>query len=73
MSVLPEVPFLRITQIIGDRKAGITPLIPISRAGWWNGVKSGIYPQPVKLSERVTAWRTQDIRDLIEKINSQVA
>lgn len=64
---LPEVGFLRLKQIIGDKKANppIPPLIPIGRTSWLDGVKSGRYPQPVKLGPRTTAWRVEDIRSLI--------
>jgi prophage regulatory protein len=31
-------------------------------------VKSGRYPQGVKLSPRVTAWRASDIRALIDRL-----
>lgn len=41
--------------------------VPVSRSTWWAGVKVGKYPQPVKLSERVTCWRASDIKELIEK------
>jgi len=51
--------FLRLPQIIGTAAASTgkkykpkqhyQPLIPISRASWWNGVKSGKYPQSIKL------------------------
>ena len=43
----------------------IEPVIPISPASWWAGVKSGKYPQPVKLGSRTTAWRESDILKLI--------
>ncbi|MBC7549131.1 MAG: AlpA family phage regulatory protein [Polaromonas sp.] len=39
--------------------------IPVSRSGWWAGVKEGRYPAPVKLSTRCVAWRSADIRSLI--------
>jgi prophage regulatory protein len=39
--------------------------IPVSRSGWWAGVKTGRYPQPVRLSTRCVAWRSQDIAALI--------
>lgn len=29
---------------------------------------AGKYPAGVKLSPRCTAWRTEDIRDLVEKL-----
>lgn len=66
---LPETGFLRIYQILGDPKATppIPALIPISKSNWWAGVKSGRYPKPVKLSERCTAWRVEDILVLIEQ------
>jgi predicted DNA-binding transcriptional regulator AlpA len=68
MYKLPETGFLRITQIIGNPKAEppIPAIIPVSKSTWWEGVKSGRYPQPVKtLGQRITAWRVEDIRALI--------
>jgi len=64
---LPETGFLRLSQIVGNPKANPpTPAIyPISSSSWWAGVKSGIYPKPVKLGPRTTAWRVEDIRELI--------
>ena len=64
---LPETGYLRLSQIVGDKKAGIAPIFPVSKSTWWQGVKSGRYPQPVKLSKRCTAWRVEDIRALIER------
>ncbi len=69
-SNLPEFGFLRLSQIIGNRKADppIPPLIPVGRSTWWAGVKSGRYPQPVRsLGRRITAWKVEDIRNLIER------
>jgi len=63
---LPETGFLRLKQIVGDPKTGIPPIIPIKKTTWWAGVKSGRYPKPIKLSPRVTVWRVEDIRRLIE-------
>jgi predicted DNA-binding transcriptional regulator AlpA len=68
MSKLPETGFLRLAQIIGNPKADppIPALIPVSKSTWWEGVKSGRFPAPVKLGPRITAWRIEDIRALIE-------
>ena len=44
----------------------VLQLIPVSSSTWWAGVRDGRYPQPVKLSKSVTAWRADDIRALIE-------
>ena len=70
MHQLPETGFLRLSQIIGRRRgeSGEPPIIPIGKSAWWAGVKSGKYPQPVKLGARTTAWRVEDIRTLIESM-----
>lgn len=58
---LPAIGYVRLSQIIPS-------IIPVSKSTWWAGVKSGRYPKPVKLSERCTAWRAEDIRTLIERL-----
>jgi len=65
---LPETGYVRLSQIIGNPKSNppTPPIIPVSKSTWWAGVKSGRYPQPVKLGTRITAWRVADIRALIE-------
>jgi len=60
---LPETGFLRLPQVLD--------VFPVSRSGWWQGVKEGRYPQPVKLSARVTAWRAEDIHDLIQRVSEE--
>ncbi len=71
MNTLPETGYLRIWQILGDKKANppVPPIIPISKSSWWAGIKSGRYPAPLKLSANVTAWKVEDIRALIESFN----
>jgi len=65
---LPDAGYLRLSQIIGDKKANppIYPLIPVGKSTWWKGVQTGRYPQPVKISERCTAWRAHEVFALIE-------
>lgn len=58
--------YLRLWQIIGDKKRGIEPLLPVSRSAFYAGIKSGKYPAPIKLSERTSAWRKSDILALLE-------
>lgn len=60
---LPEVGYLRLSQILN--------IIPISKSAWWEGCRSGLYPKPVKLGPRTTAWRVEDIRELMELINKE--
>lgn len=60
-TALPATGFLRLSAIIGPRGP-----IPVSKSTWWAGIKEGRYPRPVKLGPRITAWRVEDIRALIE-------
>ena len=71
MEELPRNGFLRLRQIIGDRKN--PGMIPVSRSGWYKGVSEGRFPKPVRLSERTVAWRARDIQALIEDIDSQAS
>ena len=76
---LPQIigqPEVTSAQAEANRQAGksprtprshIDPLIPISRASWWAGVKSGKYPPPIKLGSRTTCWRESDIDELCNK------
>ena len=70
MHQLPETGFLRLSQIIGNSKSQppLPPIIPVKKTCWWVGVKTGRFPKPVKLGPRVTAWRVEDIRNLIESL-----
>jgi len=63
--------FLRIWQITGDKKRGINPLLPIGRSTFLAKVKTGEYPQPVKLGERTTAWRRADILSLLASFGGE--
>ena len=65
---LPQTGYVRLTQIIGDKKAGIPALIPISRSSWWNGIAEGRYPKGVKIAPHTTAWKVETIRALIERL-----
>ncbi|MFY8018041.1 MAG: helix-turn-helix transcriptional regulator [Inhella sp.] len=31
-------------------------VFPVSRSTWYQGVKEGRYPKPIRLSERRVAW-----------------
>lgn len=68
MYKLPEEGFIRIPQIIGDKKANppIPAIYPISKAQLWKLVKEGNFPKPIKLAPRITAWRVEEIREFIE-------
>lgn len=78
MQTLPETGYLRLWHIIGRLATKDCPaipgLIPVSRSTWWAGVRSGRYPQPTRaLGSRITAWRAEDIRALIDSSASTKA
>ena len=43
----------------------IPGIIPCSRSSWWNGVRSGRFPAPVKLGPRTTCWPVSAILELV--------
>lgn len=55
----PATGYLRLPEVLY--------YFPVSKSTWWAGVKASKYPAGVKLSERCTAWRAEDIRALIQK------
>ena len=62
MTTVPTVGFLRLPQIL--------QLVPISKSAWWDGCKTGRFPKPVKLGPRTTAWRAEDIADLVQSLGN---
>ena len=74
MIQLPETGYVRLTQIVGDRRSdpAIPPIIPVSKSTWWAGVKSGRFPQPIKLGPMTTVWRVEDIRTLIDNFSQGI-
>lgn len=51
---------LRVQEIIAPNGP-----IPVGKSTWWEGVKSGRFPQPIKLGPRITVWREEDIEALL--------
>lgn len=54
--------FLRLPQVLA--------LIPVSKSSWWNGCKSGRFPKPVKIGPNSTAWKAEDIADLMQRLGN---
>lgn len=63
-NVLPQTGFLRIREVLF--------LFPVSRTAFYQGIKEGRFPAPVKLSERTAAWRVSDIRALLASYGEAV-
>ena len=64
LELLPETGFLRLSSVLR--------VFPVSKSTWWAGVKIGKFPKPIKLTERTTAWKAEDIRELIKTRNNQL-
>lgn len=57
----PKTGFVRLSQILAPSGP-----IPVSKSTWWQGVKDGRFPKPMKLGPRTTVWKAKDIRALFE-------
>lgn len=62
---LPTTGYVRIDAVLA--------VIPVGKSTWWQGVREGRFPQPVKLGPRTTAWRVEDIRQFIESPETSFA
>jgi predicted DNA-binding transcriptional regulator AlpA len=62
VSNIARTGFIRLPEVL--------KLIPVGRSTWWAGIQSGRFPKGVKLGPRTTAWRCEDIRQLLEDLNS---
>ena len=57
--LLPQTGFIRLSTVL--------KVIPVSKSTWWAGIKTGRFPKSVKLGKRITAWRVEDIHQLISQ------
>lgn len=55
---LPETGFIRLPVVL--------TVIPVSKSGFYQGIREGKYPPPVKMGSRTSFWRVSDIRRVIE-------
>lgn len=61
---LDPLALLRLKQVLS--------FVPVSKATWWNGCRSGRFPKPVK-NGSCTFWRGSDIIALLEKMSTSEA
>lgn len=61
---LPSEGFVRLSQFLGPGRP-----IPIGKSTWWQGIRNGRFPQPVKLGPGITVWRVSDIRALYARMS----
>ena len=65
---LPDSAFIREAQLVQSPKRPSSPApLPFSAPTLWRKVKAGTFPNPHRLSERVTAWKVGDVRAWINQ------
>ena len=45
---------------------------PVSRSKWYAGMKTGLYPMPIKVG-RLSLWLASDIQKLIDQLSTKEA
>lgn len=56
--------FVRLRDVIAPNGP-----VPIAKSTLWAKVKSGDFPQPIRLFNRVTCWRVEDVQAFLDKAN----
>ena len=46
----------------------VLEVIPVSKTTWWNGVRDGRFPKPLR-NGRMTFWKSEDIESFIDALN----
>ncbi|ABM37949.1 helix-turn-helix transcriptional regulator [Polaromonas naphthalenivorans] len=60
---MPDGGYIREAGLVpSPKRPGVPVPLPFSAPTLWRKVREGTFPAPVKLSERVTAWRVGTIR-----------
>ena len=57
---LPQEGFVRLPQVLH--------VLGIGKTTFWEGIKTGRFPAPLKLGPRTSVWKVEDIRNLISRI-----
>ena len=60
LSNLPDNAIIRLPDVLR--------LYPVSKSTWWEGVKDGKYPKPIRLGERARGWRLGDVLALTKEV-----
>lgn len=63
LSSLPDRAVIRLPDVLR--------IFPVCESLWWDGVKKGRYPKPVKLGARAVGWRIGDVLALTQPDNTE--
>lgn len=61
---------IRLHQVIGCRKRGISSIVPISSSVWWKLVREKKAPQPVKIG-KATAWYRDEVFAYVDSLSDK--
>jgi prophage regulatory protein len=61
-----DKPTEQLVALRANQIAGPKGILPIGLTTWWQGVRTGKYPQPTKLGPRCTVWRRDQIMALLD-------
>ena len=63
---LPTTGFVRESHLVENPRKGTPGILGVSRSTFWDWRRRGLFPQGVLLSEKVRAWRVEEVRAWIE-------
>lgn len=49
----------------------VLEIYPISKTSWYEGIRIGLYPPPIRLGKKTVAWRSTDIEAAINELNKK--
>lgn len=68
MNHLPSTGYVKLSQVLGNPKATppIPAIIPVCKATWFAGQKTGRFPKPVRIGDgRGSFYRVEEIRAIL--------
>ncbi|RZZ88917.1 helix-turn-helix transcriptional regulator [Pseudoxanthomonas winnipegensis] len=68
-----QIPFHNLPDSALLREKEMIPLLPWSAPTLWRRVKTGSFPQPIRLEGRITCWRWGDVRQWLDAQAQKVA
>lgn len=48
------------------RLPAVLAFLAIGKTAFYQGIKNGIFPEPIKLTKRTSVWRASDIRKIVD-------
>jgi prophage regulatory protein len=64
--VIPESGYVRVSQLLGCRRRGLVPILPVSRSGLYAWIRDGRWPAPIRIGPKVIAWKASVVREALD-------